>query len=200
MSPQPARSHVARGVHCLVLVRHASTEWSTAGRHTGLTDIALDEAGKVAAGTLEAPLKSIGSSTVYSSPLQRALDTCAIAGLAQDVRIDSDLVEWDYGEYEGLTSAEIERMRPGWNLFDDGCPGGESASHVGGRADAFLRRIGAAGGGVVIAFAHGHLLRVLAARWLGLPPEWGRSLMLGAPSISTLVWEHGNPAIDGWNR
>jgi broad specificity phosphatase PhoE len=188
------------GVDRLVVVRHASTAWTKAGRHTGRTDIPLDSDGRVAAERLRPVLAAFGDATVYSSPLGRARETCELAGRGEGAQIDADLSEWDYGAYEGRTSAEIDAERPGWNLFADGCPGGERADDVGLRADRFLARIATAGDPVVMAFAHGHLLRVLAARWLGLSPGCGQLFVLDAPSVGTLGREHGLPAISTWNR
>jgi broad specificity phosphatase PhoE len=200
MATPEVESHTLASVRRLVLVRHASTAWSRSGRHTGRTDIPLDDEGRVAAAALTSDLKAFGPSAVYSSPLRRALETCALGGLTENVQIDPNLLEWDYGQYEGLTTAEIEQTRPGWRLFSDGCPGGESASDVGRRVDAFLRRIAEAADDSVIVFAHGHVLRVLAARWLALPPARGASFRLDAASISTLGWEHDTPTIATWNH
>ncbi|HWD24493.1 MAG TPA: histidine phosphatase family protein [Acidimicrobiales bacterium] len=191
----PAPRNVAR----LVLVRHASTAWSRSGKHTGRTDIPLDQDGQRAARSLAPTIASLGAVKAYSSPLRRALDTCSLSGLGDGVVVDPDLVEWDYGEYEGMTSAQISARRPGWDLFVDGCPGGERASDVSERVARFFSMLSEAEDPSVVVFAHGHLLRVLGARWLGLPPEAGRSFLLGAPSVSTLVWEHGNPAVERWN-
>jgi probable phosphoglycerate mutase len=184
-----------------VLVRHGETAWSASGRHTGLTDIALTAAGEDAARRLGGLLAGGAFARVWTSPLQRARRTCELAGFAARALIDADLVEWDYGEYEGLRSAEILAARPGWSLFADGCPGGEDPARVGVRADRVVGRLCAAGG-TTLVFASGHLLRVLAARWLGLAPAEGRHLALATASLSVLGWEHGDrdPAILLWNR
>jgi broad specificity phosphatase PhoE len=187
------------GVEPLVLVRHASTAWTKSGQHTGRTDLPLDDDGVAAAKALASTLAPYRGALVCASPLHRALETCALSGLADHVEADPDLEEWDYGEYEGWTSAEIERVRPGWELFRDGCPDGESAKDVGARADRFLDRIAATVGPVVV-FGHGHALRVLAARWLEQPAEDGRLFVLSAPSVSQLGWEHGGPTIQTWNH
>ena len=183
----------------LTVVRHASTAWTRTGQHTGRTDIPLDDDGRKAATALAPSLAAIGADRVYSSPLERARETCALTGLTEPCEIDPDLLEWDYGEYEGRTTAQIHHDRPGWDLFRDGCPGGENASDVGRRADAFLAKISEAGERSVIAFAHGHVLRVMVARWLGLPPNRGASFMLSAPSVSTLGREHDNAVVVRWN-
>jgi broad specificity phosphatase PhoE len=193
-------SRSRRVVRRLTVVRHASTEWSKSGQHTGRTDIPLDADGIAAATALSLVVRPIEADTVFSSPLQRALDTCRLTGLPTPWVIDPNLLEWDYGEYEGLTTAEIQAERPGWDLFRDGCPGGEDAAEVGRRVDAFLDRLEAEGTESAIAFSHGHVLRVLGARWLGLSPEHGRSLTLDAPSVSTLGWDHDNPTIVRWNQ
>jgi probable phosphoglycerate mutase len=200
MPPAPTELHAPRSITRLVLVRHASTAWSKSGQHTGRTDLPLDTDGEAAARALMPRLAAIGVERVYSSPLRRALHTCRLAGLEAEVIIDPGLLEWDYGEYEGRTTNEIRSTRPGWDLFRDGCPGGEDATEVGARVDDFLDRMGESAEGTVLAFAHGHVLRVLVARWLDLPPERGASFVLGAPSVSTLGWEHENPVVAGWNH
>lgn len=137
---------------------------------------------------------------VFTSPLTRARETCALAGLAAGAVVDDDLVEWDYGEYEGRTTADIRRERPVWQLFDDGCPGGESIGEVGRRAECFIARLAAAPpGGTVAVFSHGHLLRILAARWVGAPADFGRHLVLDAGSVSVLGSERETPALVSWN-
>ncbi len=182
------------------LVRHGETEWSEAGRHTGRTDVPLlpgGEAEALAAGrwlSCEAPDPVL----VLTSPLWRAVETCRIAGLGDRARPTEDLREWDYGEYEGLTTAQIRAERPGWTLWADGVPGGESAAAVGRRADRVIERARDAGGDVVL-FSHGHLLRVLSARWVGLPPVGGRYLALDAGAVCALGWEHDAPVVSRWN-
>ena len=197
----PASDPVVRptGVQPLVLVRHASTAWTKSGQHTGRTDLPLDPDGVAAAGALARVLAPFQGAPVYASPLRRALETCALTGLADGVEVDPDLEEWDYGQYEGWTTAEIQQVRPGWDLFSDGCPDGESASDVGARADRFLERIATTVGPVVV-FGHGHALRVLAARWLKQSAEHGRLFVLSAPSVSHLGWERDSPTIQTWNH
>lgn len=183
----------------MFLLRHGETEWSRSGQHTGRTDIPLLEAGRrqaVAAGEAIRGLEPVRFAQILTSPLRRAAETCALAGFeAED---DPDLMEWDYGSYEGLTSAQIRDERPGWSLWDEGVPGGEHCVDVGRRADRVIERALAADGDT-LCVAHGHLLRVLAARWLGLPPVAGRLFLLRAGGVSVLGWEHVWPAIAVWN-
>ncbi|HUZ20826.1 MAG TPA: histidine phosphatase family protein [Acidimicrobiales bacterium] len=186
----------------VVLVRHGSTEWSTTGRHTGRTDVPLDEGGRGQAARLAARLEPGRFAQVYSSPLRRAFETCRLAGLGKEVELLDDLVEWDYGDFEGRTTAAIRAEHPGWQLFDDGCPNGETAEDVGRRADRVIARLvgdPSAQGASVVLFAHGHLLRVLAARWLGLAPTDGRLLTLAPASVSELGYEREVRVIDQWN-
>ena len=186
----------------IILVRHGETEWSRTGRHTGRTDLPLTDAGREQARRL-APLLARGDfALVLSSPLQRARQTAELAGLGRHLQIEPDLVEWSYGEFEGLTSDEIEAEVPGWSLFSDGCPGGESPEQVGERVDRVLARLRP----VVhddppraVVFAHGHVLRVLAARWIGLPPAGGRHLLLATSTLSVLGHYRDAPAIERWN-
>jgi len=182
----------------VTVVRHGSTEWSRLGRHTGRTDIALDDDGRRAAAALAPLLAARDYSFVLTSPLQRARDTAALAGFGA-ARVDDDLLEWDYGEYEGLTTAEIRSVRPGWLLWTDGCPGGEDAAAVGARVDRVIERARAAGGGVLL-FAHGHVLRVLAARWIELPPTGGMRFALDPARPSLLGYEREVAVIQEWNR
>jgi probable phosphoglycerate mutase len=186
----------------LLLLRHGETEWSLSGQHTGRTDLPLLPSGRAQAEALRPLLASLSFAQVLSSPLKRARDTAELAGLKQ-VRIDNDLREWDYGEDEGLTTPQILAKRPGWNFWDEGCPGGETPAQVGARCDRVLEQIrGMTGGsgGLVAIVAHGHLLRVLIARWLGLPPGAGRYWVLTPASMSRLGHEHGQPVIVGLNR
>ena len=180
-----------------VLVRHGATEWSAAGRHTGRTDIPLSADGEAAARALRGRLPA-RPDAVLVSPRRRAVETCRLAGLGDFAQVDDDLQEWDYGDYEGLTTPEIRATRPDWNLWRDGCPGGETAAEVAARADRVVARLVAAGG-VAVVFAHGHLLRVLGARWAGLPPERGAVLALDPATISTLGWEREQRVIRRWN-
>lgn len=186
----------------LVVVRHGATSWSRSGRHTGRTDVALDEGGVAQAVSLGERLAVLAIAVVYSSPLARASETCRLAGFGAEARADDDLVEWDYGDYEGRTTPEIRATRPGWQLFDDGCPGGEQLVDVAARADAFLSRLAGAErptGSVVAVFSHGHLLRVLVARWLTLAAGTGRHFVLDAGRVGILGWDRETPAVLGWN-
>ncbi|GHD22376.1 histidine phosphatase family protein [Streptomyces galbus] len=191
----------------LFLVRHGETEWSRSGRHTGWTDVPLTERGREEARRLVPLIRSHRIGAAFVSPLQRARETAELIGL-HDVRIDSDLREWDYGGYEGVTTVEIQRERPGWFLFDDGvAPGppdhpGESPEQVGRRADRALAKVDAAFAnteGCVVVVAHGHFLRVLTARRLGLPPSSGALFQLATGTLCRLSTEHGRPVIAGWN-
>ncbi|ESY72856.1 phosphoglycerate mutase [Mesorhizobium sp. LNHC221B00] len=183
------------------LVRHGETAWSLSGQHTGRTDMPLTPAGEAAARGVAQRLKGLSFSAVWSSPSQRAYNTSVLAGFgAESVRND-DLQEWDYGAYEGRTTREILAERPGWTVFRDGCPQGEMAADVGARADRIIRQLREAGGPILI-FSSAHFLRVLAARWLGLPPEGGALLVLDTASISVLGYEHdlSEPVIRKWNQ
>jgi probable phosphoglycerate mutase len=183
------------------LVRHGETEWSLAGRHTGLTDLPLTARGEDTARGLAQRLRGIGPARVYTSPLQRAAQTCALAGFGVVAVTDPDLVEWDYGEYEGLTSREIRARKPGWALFRDGCPGGEALAGVGARADRVVQRL-RGGDGDALVFSSGHFLRVLAARWLGEEPSAGRHFVLGTAGLCALGYDHDRtePVIRLWNQ
>jgi probable phosphoglycerate mutase len=191
MTTMPVRGEV-------VLVRHGETEWSLSGQHTGTTDLPLTERGRSTAKLLEPLLARTEFARVLSSPLQRARMTCELAGLGDRMRIEPDLCEWDYGEYEGLTPVEVERLSPGWVIFEDGCPGGESPEQVGARVDRVIEQARTASGRVAL-FAHGHVFRVLAARWLGLPPTHGRHFLLNTSTLSILGYYRGIPAIRQWN-
>jgi len=169
----------------LVLVRHGDTAWSRSGQHTGRTDIPLLEEGRRMATELREPLRAWDFAAVWTSPLSRASETCALAGYGDVAQLRSDLMEWDYGTFEGKTKAEIRATSPNWTLWADGVPCGESARDVGARADRIIAEARSVEGNVLL-FAHGHLLRVLAARWLGLPPTEGRLFTLGTASISML--------------
>ncbi len=173
-------------------VRHGDTAWSKSGQHTGRTDIPLSDEGEVAARALAAPLAGVRFSQVLTSPRHRAVRTCELAGFAPGSRVDPDLAEWDYGDYEGLTSAQILQGRPGWNLFRDGCPGGEAPEQVAVRADRVVDRLRALAGNVAV-FSHGHFGRVLAARWVALPVADGERLLLSPASVGILTFEHGRP-------
>jgi probable phosphoglycerate mutase len=183
------------------LARHGETGWSQTGQHTGLTDLPLTAHGERQAAALAARLRGVAFAAVFASPLRRAARTCALAGFADRAVTVADLVEWDYGAYEGKRTADIRAARPDWNLFRDGCPDGETAVDVGARADRVLARVRASAGNVLL-FSSGHILRVLAARWLGLPPEGGRFLTLGTAGVSILGFEHdrSEPVIALWNE
>jgi broad specificity phosphatase PhoE len=182
------------------LARHGETAWSLSGQHTGLTDIPLTERGERNARRLRERLAGLAFAKVFASPLQRALRTCELAGFGAVAATDRDLVEWDYGDYEGRRTKEIQVERPGWQLFRDGCPGGESLNEIGERADRVVGRVRAVKGNVLL-FSSGHFLRVLAARWLGLEPGHGRLLLLDTASVSALGYEHGldHAVIRLWN-
>jgi broad specificity phosphatase PhoE len=179
-------------------MRHGETAWSLTGQHTGTTDIPLTRNGRRLAERMGDVLASRMFALVLVSPLRRALDTCEIAGLGGKAVVDPDLVEWNYGEYEGLTPAQIHEAAPGWLIFRDGCPGGEAPDQVGARADRVIARAQGAAGDVAL-FAHGHLLRVLAARWLRLPAGAGQHFLLDTGSLSVLSDYHGIPAVRIWN-
>jgi probable phosphoglycerate mutase len=184
-----------------VLVRHGETEWSKSGRHTGRTDLPLSAQGEQKALRLVPVLAPLGITHVLASPRQRARRTCELAGLGALAETDPDLAEWDYGDYEGLTTAEILAKRPGWRLFRDGCPGGESPQQVAARADRAIARL-LAMEGVAAVFSHGHLGRVLGARWVGQEVGLGERLTFDTASVSLLALEHGDPgtpSIQLWN-
>lgn len=180
------------------LIRHGETEWSRSGRHTGLTDLPLTDAGRRAAKALAPVLGRESFAQILTSPLKRARETCELAGLGDRARVDPDLVEWDYGRYEGLTSAEIRSRVPRWLLFRDGAEGGEAPEDVSRRVDRVIERARAAAGAVAI-FAHGHVLRALVARWLGWPVAAGQHFLLDTGTVSVLSAYHEAPAIKRWN-
>ena len=185
----------------IYVARHGETAWSLSGQHTGLTDLPLTERGERNAVRLGERLKGLPFAKVLTSPLQRAMRTCELAGFGVRAEIDRDLLEWNYGEYEGRRTAEILADRPDWQLFRDGCPGGESPGQVGARADRMVKRVRAVNGDVLI-FSSGHFLRVLAARWLGLQPAAGRFFLLSTGSLGMLAYEHhslSEPVIRLWN-
>jgi broad specificity phosphatase PhoE len=183
----------------LLLARHGETEWSADGRHTSRTDLPLTDNGRRHARRLAPRLAERRFAFVLTSPMRRAIETCELAGLGEEAEVRDELREWDYGDYEGLTTAEIQRRRPGWSLWRDGCPNGETAAAVGARADRVVAEVRAADGNA-IAFGHGHMLRVLAARWLGLPPEHGALFALATGALSTLGYEHETPVILSWSE
>lgn len=182
------------------LARHGETAWSLTGQHTGLTDLPLTERGEQNARRLADRLRGTTFAKVFTSPLKRAARTCELAGFGRVVEIDPDLVEWNYGEYEGRRTPEIRVERPGWQLFRDGCPGGESPAQIAARADRVVSRVRAVAGSVLL-FSSGHFLRVLAARWLALGPEYGKYFNLSTASLSILGYEHdrASPVIQLWN-
>jgi probable phosphoglycerate mutase len=184
----------------IYLARHGETAWSLTGQHTGLTDLPLTERGEQNARALGERLIGLNFAKVFTSPLQRAARTCELAGFGAVAKVDRDLLEWNYGHYEGRRTAEIHAERPDWQLFRDGCPGGESPDQVGARADGVLSRVRAVRGDVLL-FSSGHFLRVLAARWLGLEPTAGRYLLLSTASLGALGYEHNlcQPVIRLWN-
>ena len=173
------------------VARHGETAWSLSGQHTGLTDLPLTERGERNARRLGERLKGLTFTKVFTSPLQRATRTCELAGFGAAAEMDRDLLEWNYGEYEGRRTAEILAERPGWQLFRDGCPGGESPDQIGARADRVVSRLRAIHGDVLL-FSSGHFLRVLGARWLGLEPTGGRYFLLSTASLGTLAYEHNS--------
>ena len=179
-------------------IRHGETEWSVSGRHTGTTDIALTGNGRRLAEQLRPALAKERFTLVLVSPLQRARETCELAGLGGVAVIDRDLVEWNYGEYEGLTPKQIHATRPGWLIFRDGCPGGEMPDQVGARVDRVIARARAAAADVAL-FAHGHVLRVLVARWIGLPAGGGQHFLLDTGTLCILGYYRDVPAIRVWN-
>jgi probable phosphoglycerate mutase len=182
------------------LARHGETAWTISRQHTGKTDIPLTEGGERNARSLGERLRGMTFARVLVSPLQRATRTAELAGLGEQAELDPDLIEWDYGEFEGLTTAEIRRRQPGWDLFRDGCPGGESVEAVGARADRVIARLRPIEGRSLL-FGHSHFFRILAARWLGLPTGNGRSFLMSTASLSILGYEHSpdEPVIRLWN-
>lgn len=180
------------------LARHGETEWSLSGQHTGITDIPLTENGRNLAKRLAPVLATERFALVLTSPLQRARKTCELAGLGAHAEIDRDLMEWNYGEYEGLTPKQIDAQAPGWMIFTDGCPGGESPAQVNARADRLVARVRSVEGDVAL-FAHGHIFRVFAARWLGLPATAGCHFLLDTATLSILSYYRNLPAIRRWN-
>jgi broad specificity phosphatase PhoE len=182
----------------LFCVRHGETEWSLSGRHTGTTDIPLTENGRRLAEQLRPVLALETFALVLVSPLKRARETCDLSGLGDEAVLERDLVEWNYGEYEGLTSAQIHETAPGWSVFRNGCPGGETPEQVGRRVDRVIERARAVDGDIAL-FAHGHVLRVLGARWIGLPAEEGQRFLLGTGTLCILDSYRDVPAIKVWN-
>jgi broad specificity phosphatase PhoE len=186
----------------LWLVRHGETEWSLSGAHTSRTDIPLTAHGRKRAEELRDYLKGTNFDAVFESPMQRAKETCAIAGFGDRAVVENGLKEWDYGVYEGKTTKEIQGEIPGWSVWKNEIVGGEAVEHVGERADGVIARALAAAptGGKVALFAHAHILRILAARWIGLPATGGSLLALGTGSVSVMGWERETRVIASWNR
>jgi probable phosphoglycerate mutase len=182
------------------LARHGETAWSLSGQHTGLTDLPLTERGEQNARRMAERLRGLTFARVYTSPLKRVKRTCELAGFGDVAEVMPELVEWNYGDYEGLKTVEIHKARPNWHLFRDGCPSGESPAEVGERADRVVKKVRTVSGDMLI-FSSAHFLRVLAARWLGLPPEAGRYLVLSVASVSVVGYEHNlsEPVIRLWN-
>jgi broad specificity phosphatase PhoE len=179
-------------------IRHGETAWSRSGQHTGTTDIPLTDNGRLLAKRMRPVLAAEAFALVLCSPMQRARETCELAGLGDRAVIDPDLVEWNYGEYEGLTPKQIEEMAPGWLIFRDGCPGGEAPERVGARVDRVIARSRAVDGDTVL-FAHGHVLRVFVARWIGLPPGGGQHFLLNTGTLCVLGYYRKIPAVGIWN-
>ena len=179
-------------------IRHGETAWSISGQHTGTTDIPLTDNGRRLAQRMRPALADNEFALVLCSPMQRARDTCELAGLGDKAVIDPDLMEWNYGEYEGLTPKQIQEMAPGWLLFRDGCPGGETPEQVGARVDRVIARSRALDGDTTL-FAHGHVLRVFVARWIGLPAGSGQHFLLNTGTLCVLGYYHKIPAIRIWN-
>ena len=187
------------GHHQIWLFRHGETAWSLSGQHTGRTDLPLTTAGRRRARAIGRRLSGRPFALVMSSPLARALETCRLAGYGEAAELSDDLMEWDYGDYEGRRTADIQKERPGWSLWRDGVPGGETVEAVGARARAVIATASAAAGDVAL-FAHGHVLRVLGACWLGLPPDGGRLFALGTAAVSVLGYERDTRVVVKWNQ
>ena len=185
--------------HEVWLFRHGETAWSLSGQHTGRTDLPLTAAGRRRAQAIGRRLAGRPFALVLSSPLARALETCRLAGYGEVAELTDDLMEWDYGDYEGRRTVDIQKERPGWSLWRDGVSGGETVEEVGARARRVIDSASAAPGDVAL-FAHGHILRVLTACWLGLPPDGGRLFALGTAAVSVLGYEHDTQVIVKWNQ
>jgi len=185
----------------IYLARHGETAWTITGQHTGRTDLPLTQLGERNSVLLRERLKALSFAAVYTSPLQRASQTCELAGFGSVAQKDPDLMEWHYGEYEGRTSADIQKERPGWNIFRDGCPGGETIDQVAARAKEVVVRLQTTNSGNVLIFSHGHFLRVVAVTWLGLRATDARLFLLRPTSLSILGYEHdlSEPVICLWN-
>ena len=189
---------MAASTQKVYVIRHGETEWSLTGQHTGVTDIPLTDNGRAVARRLRPVLAEQTFQLVLTSPLRRARDTCELAGLGARAAVEPDLHEWNYGEYEGLTSKQIHHKEPGWMLFRDGCPGGETPAQIGARVDRVVARVRGTAGDVVL-FAHGHVFRVLVARWIGLPPAAGEHFLLDTATLNVLGYYGDSPAVKIWN-
>ena len=194
----PNKSEPGVGHVNVFVMRHGETAWSVSGRHTSTTDLPLTDNGRGLAQRLRPVLAREAFARVFVSPMRRARETCALAGLANAAVIDPELAEWNYGEYEGLTPEQIHEKATGWLIFRDGCPGGEMPEQVGARVDRVIARVRAADGNVAL-FAHGHVLRVLVARWIGLPPSAAEHFLLDTGTLSVLGYYHELPAVRVWN-
>ena len=179
-------------------IRHGETEWSLSGQHTGMTDIPLTENGRIVARRLKPILADQTFALVLTSPLRRARETCELAGLIERAEIDRDLVEWNYGDYEGMTPQQIHVLKPDWTVFADGCPGGETPEQVEARIDRVIAKIRSVSGNAAV-FAHGHLIRAFAARWLGLRASEGRFFLLDPATVNVVSYYRDVPAIKRWN-
>jgi broad specificity phosphatase PhoE len=189
---------MAASTQRVYVVRHGETEWSLSGQHTGVTDIPLTENGRAVARRLQPILAEPSFTLVLTSPLSRARETCELAGLGGRAVLEPDLKEWNYGDYEGLTPKQIHAKAPGWMVFRDGCPGGETPAQVGARVDRVLARVRATPGDVAL-FAHGHVFRVLVARWIGLAPGAGQHFLLDTATLNVLGYYRDSPAVKIWN-
>jgi probable phosphoglycerate mutase len=183
----------------ILLARHGETEWSVSGQHTGTTDVPLTDEGRRQAERLGLQLRGREFTAVLSSPLQRALETCRLAGLGDRCQTRADLAEWDYGDYEGMTTPKIRETVPGWSVWSDPIPGGETIAEVGARVDRVIDELATTPEGDAVVFAHGHLLRVMGARWIGLAPEDGARLALSTGTLSVLGWERERRVLRLWN-
>jgi probable phosphoglycerate mutase len=197
--PTPGgESAAAAGRPTLWLCRHGETEWSHAGRHTGTTDVGLTPAGRMQAQRAGAVLRGVDFGLVLCSPMARARQTAELAGFPQAI-VEPDATEWAYGDYEGLTTGQVRERDPGWTIWRGVTPGGETAAEVGARADRVVARVCGAGVAWVLLISHGHFLRAVGARWLGLPVAWGERLKLGTATLCELGWEREAPAVEQWN-
>lgn len=182
----------------IVIVRHAETSWSISGQHTGATDLPLTPGGRARVSTLREALAEHSFERVFTSPLRRARQTCDLAGFGARAEVRTELSEWDYGDYEGRTTASIHQSAPGWSLWTDGAPGGETPEQIRDRVDRLITEL-RTGEGDVVVFSHGHLSRVLAVRWIGLPVETARALLFGTAAMGVLGSDRGVPVIERWN-